>query len=339
MVSRNRTRYPADLQPWGAHASGICLLRDGTVLVNWYAGTCRGVMEHDAIKGDPLGASRIYLARLSPGSDQFSEPEVLAGEGSVRYMDANLFTDGHGIPWAFYVTCHNKDNRIHYRKATDESGTAWGEQTETTEGVRGRIMNPPLETEGKIWLPVSSFDQLGFAPWKDGEMVVSEDGGQSWKPDFRFVAPDRLVCLREPVVVRWKNELQVYFRVRVYQEFWKIADPSDSRWLAYRSISRDNGKTWSVPVPLEVPNHDCKVSVAVLPDDRLVMAYNPTPDRFPLVLATSTDGGLNWKDEGEIAPGPGSMSYPTMIVDGDGRVHMSYTWKRREIAYTLFEVS
>jgi len=332
-ASRNRTRYPADLQPWGAHASGVVALPDGAVLVNWYGGTCGSVDEHDAIRGDPLGPSRVYLARLEPGASSFGEPEALAGDGKVRFMDANLFFDGER-PWAFYVRDGSVQDTVVCRRAEDAHGQQWSPEKVVCAASLARIMNPPIRDNGRILAPLSAFDKdTRHGPWRDAILASSEDNGATWEYTARVEHRDRRVCLREPCLVALPGELQMYMRVCVYADFWTKAPPDDPRWRVMRAVSPDGGLTWSWPQPLDIPNYDSKISVTPLDDGLLLMAHNPTVERFPLMLAASTDRGQTWKTAGVIDPGPGSMSYPTLHKSATGALHLSYTWKRREICY------
>lgn len=334
-VTRNAERYPADLQPWGAHASGIAVLTDGSVLVNWYGGTCAGVNPHTgALRGDPVGASRLYLARLNPGESSFEEPELLAGDGRIRYMDANLFVDGEAL-WAFYVADGGKNDTIVYRKATDAGGRTWGPQRVAHAGILARIMNPPHRHSGRIFAPISAFDKR-IGPWRDVIVLCSEDDGERWRYIARIEASDDHVALREPCFVTVGDELHMYARAMVYASFWEKADVEDPRWRAHRSVSRDGGRTWSPAEPVDIPNYDSKCHVVAYSDRELIMAYNPVQERYPLMLAVSHDGGSSWRDVATIESGPGEMSYPTLFVDASGRLHLSYTWNRQEIVYRCY---
>lgn len=327
--------YPAETQPWGTHASGIAVLGDGSVLVNWYGGTCRGEDEHGACKGDPVGNSKIYFARLEPGADAFSPTEVFVGDGSTRYMDANYFVDGSAL-WAVYVRDGGKADSVVFQEAADEQGRTWGPER-SVGVVQARQMNPPLRMGGRILAPLNAFDKEG--PWRDVVIAGSEDEGASWREHVRMTGADPLVVLREPCLVPIdENEVQMYARVRAYADEWTTAPMDDPRWLAQRSVSKDQGLTWSAPHTINVPNYDSKASVVRLPDGRLLMAFNPTIRRFPLCLAVSSDRGETWAPAGVLDAGPGEMSYPTLFVDHAGDVHVSYTWMRREIMYKRFEI-
>lgn len=59
----------------------------------------------------------------------------------------------------------------------------------------------------------------------------------------------------------------------------------------YRSISADNGRTWSLPIKTNFPDATSKISGLRLRDGRYVLVSNPNPNkRDPLTLAISEDG-------------------------------------------------
>jgi len=334
----DNTKYPPEVQPWGSHASGLVVLPDGTVLVDWYAGTqMEGVNKYNAYRGDPLGNTNIYIAYLEKGARRFSEPEVLSGGGLTRHMDANLVLDESGLPWAFYVRDGEVNDTVAYRQGTGGPPWRWSEEYTLGPAMRGRMMNPPLFHNGGLVAPVSCFDKPG--PWRDAAVMGSPDKGKTWHLLARIVPDDPLVCLREPCLVAANNgQLHMYTRVGVYKSCWEIAPPDDPRFCSYRAVSNDGGFTWSQPEPVGVPNFNSKVNVVKLPDGRLLMAFNPTPQRFPLVMAISDDLGHTWHPAGVLDPGDGEMSYPSMYIDGENRLHVSYTWKHRELMYKLFAI-
>lgn len=336
-VSDNLHRYPPDLQPWGAHASGLAVRGDGTVFVNWYGGTCRGVNEQTgAIIGDPLGPSRVYIARLDPDSNAFSEPAMIAGDGKVRYMDANLFLDG-GRLYAYYVRDGAANDTVVCRPAKDDDGTRFGDPQVVSPGGEARLMNPPIRVGSRVLASLSAFDKKNTGHWRDVVITVRDDGSDQWRYLARVEHADGLVCLREPCLIEFGGELQMYCRVRVCANYWAVADDSDPHWRVQRFISTNGGRTWSEPMAVDVPNYDSKVSVIALNDRQLLMAYNAERGRFPLRLAVSGDSGVSWRSVGIVNSEAGEMSYPTLFRDEHGGIHLSYTWKRREIHYVAYD--
>ncbi len=75
----------------------------------------------------------------------------------------------------------------------------------------------------------------------------------------------------------------------------------------------------------------------MLADGRALLVYNDTPrGRTPLNIATSTDG-KTWKNILTLETEPGEYSYPAVIQGKDGRVHVTYTWKRQRIKHVVLK--
>jgi predicted neuraminidase len=64
------------------------------------------------------------------------------------------------------------------------------------------------------------------------------------------------------------------------------------------------------------------------------LVCNPSPLlRTPLSLARSTVDGLTWTKMLDLETEPGEYSYPAMIETTDGKLAMTYTWRRTHIKY------
>jgi predicted neuraminidase len=58
---------------------------------------------------------------------------------------------------------------------------------------------------------------------------------------------------------------------------------------------------------------------------RLVLVYNPShTQRFPLMIATSVDGGKTWENKCILEEASGE--FPAAILTSDGVLHITYTY-------------
>jgi len=107
------------------------------------------------------------------------------------------------------------------------------------------------------------------------------------------------------------------------------------------------GADWSDPVPIPIPNPNAGISALSLPGGDFLLAANPQPDsRETLVLfrAPSVRGPWNrvfTVDTEEREPDEADLarveySYPWLLLDRSGTVHLFYTWNRREIRHWRF---
>jgi len=76
-----------------------------------------------------------------------------------------------------------------------------------------------------------------------------------------------------------------------------------------------------------------------LHDGRLLLAYNPQEsNRTRLALALSGDDGETWSPPRLVEDGEGEdeFSYPSLLQQANGTIHLAYTWQRRQIKHMSF---
>jgi predicted neuraminidase len=80
------------------------------------------------------------------------------------------------------------------------------------------------------------------------------------------------------------------------------------------------------------------VDAVRLRDGRILLAYNDaTAGRDSLRLAVSTDAGATWTPGPVIEHEPKrEFSYPSIVEDSRGRIHVTYTWRRERIKHVEF---
>jgi predicted neuraminidase len=75
-------------------------------------------------------------------------------------------------------------------------------------------------------------------------------------------------------------------------------------------------------------------------DGRVALVYNHSQTaRSPLDLAISNDDGRTWGAPKVLEDGPGEFSYPAIIQSADGKLHITYTWKRRRIKHVVVNLN
>jgi predicted neuraminidase len=101
------------------------------------------------------------------------------------------------------------------------------------------------------------------------------------------------------------------------------------------SVSEDNGHTWGNMLLSGISNPGSSVDVEVLRNGHWVLICNDTiTGRHLLTAYLSDDEGANWNwsraiEEAEFEAG--NFSYPTLIQAADDTVHVTYSYKRKEI--------
>lgn len=165
----------------------------------------------------------------------------------------------------------------------------------------------PIELpNGRIIVPLYS-DGFSF-----GLMAISDDAGKTWHASEPIVGFGNI----QPSVVRRKNgDLVAYMRDN---------GPPPKRIM--KSISKDNGETWTAAEDTELFNPGTSVEAIALKDGRWVIAYNDLEKgRNSLAISMSDDEGQTWKWKRNMDKGAGRYHYPSLIQASDGSLHLTYS--------------
>ena len=148
----------------------------------------------------------------------------------------------------------------------------------------------------------------------------------SWGNE-NFVNTDDLV---QPTVIRpakGKPALKAFMRDRNSEHI-------------YTAESTDDGMTWSAAKASSLPNNNAGIQALTLASGRVALVYNPqTTSRDPIAISLSEDGGESWAYTRilEHEDGKQEFSYPSLLQTSDGRIHVTYTWKRETIKYSVID--
>jgi len=124
--------------------------------------------------------------------------------------------------------------------------------------------------------------------------------------------------------------------------FMRYSGDPPNRVLMVRT--GDGGVHWSPPAKTELPNPNAAIGSVLLAGGPLLLAFNNAEeDREDLSLALSTDFGSTWRvahrfegDSGATQAPVREYSYPWIMQDQAGDVHVLYTWGRSRIKHVRF---
>jgi predicted neuraminidase len=106
--------------------------------------------------------------------------------------------------------------------------------------------------------------------------------------------------------------------------------------------SADAGQHWQPAATTALPNPNAGIALLRLADGALLLAYNPQEhQRTQLALALSHDDGETWSAPRLVEQGTDQdeFSYPALLQDADGMIHLAYTWKREAIRHLRFSAA
>ena len=126
-------------------------------------------------------------------------------------------------------------------------------------------------------------------------------------PDVAYRHPDRLI---EPCIVKSNNSIEVYFR--------------SSNGFVCTTKSLDEGKTWNSVYKTFIKNPGTLITS--LPDnDGLVCSNLNGKYRNNLCLYKDNIDGLLFQEIDYLAEGMEQITYPSMLKDKDGNLHVAYS--------------
>ena len=203
------------------------------------------------------------------------------------------------------------------RRSTDD-GESWGAQQRLPSGIAGPIKNKPvLLADGRLLCGSSSEDQ----GWRV-HLEWTRDLGKTWQRTGVLNDGKTLHAI-QPTILRLRGGgLQILCRGRrgsIEQAF-----EADGRWSALEKST--------------LPNNNSGIDGVTLRDGRQLLVYNHTTrGRTPLNVSISTDG-QRWQAAWRLETEPGEYSYPAVIQTTDGRVHVTYTWRRRRVKHVVLDL-
>jgi predicted neuraminidase len=299
------------------HASTIAETADG-LAVAFFAGT--------AEKNPDVS---IWICFLKNGN--WTEPKEIANGISPdgkRYACWNPVLDyaGSGKLLLFYKVGADPTSWWGMLMQSEDNGNSWGPPERLPVGILGPIKNKAiLLPGGELLCPASSE--------KDGWKIYFEqtpDLGKTWTHSDFVADPDDLKAIQPTILIHRNGNLQALCRTmkNVVAETW----------------SEDGGITWSPLKATNLPNPNSGIDAVTLRNGRQLLVYNPTtvPEgkwggpRSPISLAISKNG-KKWHKIADLETEPGEFSYPAVIQTTDGKVHITYTWKRSSIRHVVID--
>ncbi len=207
-------------------------------------------------------------------------------------------------------------------RSTD-GGQSWSKSEKLPDGVLGPIKNKPVLLQDGTLLCPSSSEHDG---WRV-HFELSKDAGRTWSKTPAINDGKEFSAIQPSVLFHADGRLQILCRSK--------------NGYVLEAFSADQGKSWSPLKKTSLPNPNSGTDALTLQDGRQLIVYNHVTkrsrqwggDRSPLNIALSKDG-KNWKQLMALEEEPKQeFSYPAVIQGSDGRIHITYTWKRQRIKY------
>ena len=301
------------------HASTIVETHDGSLAAAWFGGTREG-------KPD-VG---IWLARWTNG--RWSEPqEVATGAGADGHREPCwnpvLYQPPGEAPLLLFFKVGPSPRRWWGEMmGSTDGGRTWRWRRRLPDGLLGPIRCKPIRLDDKTLLCGSSTEHDG---WRV-HFELTRHPGDSWQRVTVPEGPRKFQAIQPTILQHADGRLQALCRTKesVIATTW----------------SADQGRSWSALEAADLPNPNSGIDAVTLDDGRFLLVYNHLTSgrtgwgrRGMLNMAISRDG-RSWQAAMVLEKEKGAeFSYPAVIQTRDGRVHITYTWKRRRIKHVVLD--
>ncbi|HND52177.1 MAG TPA: exo-alpha-sialidase [Pirellulaceae bacterium] len=266
----------------------------------------------------------VWVSRLEAG--KWTAPvEVANGVESPekRHPCWNpvLFQPENGPLLLFYKVGPSPDTWWGMLITSTDGGKTWSKPRKLPDDIAGPIKNKPVMLADGRLLCGSSTEDNG---WRV-HMEWTKDLGQTWERTPPLNEGKTIGAIQPTILKLADGKLKMLCRSR-----------GPGKILA--STSSDQGRTWSPLSEVDLPNPNSGIDAVTLKDGRHLLVYNHTPKgRSPLNVALSTDGET-WSPAAVLETEPGEYSYPAIVQSRDGKVHITYTWKRTKVRHVVAEL-
>ena len=297
------------------HASTIIEVAPGRLLASWFGGT--------AEKNPDVG---IWVSRHD-GITWSAPVEVANGIQAsgprVPTWNPVLFQPKGGPLLLFFKVGPSPQSWWGEVLSSSDGGATWGNRRRLPDGIYGPIKNKPVQlADGTILSPTSDETDEKPSKWRV-YFERSNDLGATWTKTPFFNDGLEVGAIQPSLLFLGGEQLLALGRTRQGKVF-SISSP-------------DNGRTWGKMGLTSLPNPNSGTDAVTLADGRHLLVYNNTPKgRTPVSVAISRDGA-EWKHILDLETAPGEYSYPAVIQAADGRVHITYTWKREKIRHVVLD--
>jgi len=334
---RSEPSYRSQLLPnstaASVHSATAAEVSGGKLRAFWYGGSREGASD-----------VAIYTSVYSPSSGTWSpERAAITRQSAQRDLrrslrklgNSVLGRDASGRLWLFFVSVSfggwagSAINGAH----SEDEGETWQASRRLVSSPFFNISTlvkgaPFLFADGSMGLP-AYHEFVG----KFGELLRLDAEG-------RVIGKTRLSWGQsslQPVIVSKSQSEAV--------GFMRYSGDPPNRILRVRT--EDGGAHWDAPVKTVLPNPNAAVGSVLLSDGLLLLAFNESAEnREDISLAVSRDFGNTWKvvhrfegDPKQLKAPVAEYSYPWIMQDRAGNVHVLYTWGRTRIKHVEFNRS
>ena len=287
------------------HCSSIIETKNKNLLCVWYQGSY-----------ETSGDTKIMIVKRIKDSHEWNQARVLFDFNGIPLGNPVLWKHEEILYITFSVLMEEswKSSLLFFASSKD-NGITWSSPSlfTSTKGLMPKAQ--PIETSnGDILFPL--YHEAEYCPYI---MIIQDINNILFSPLVaETMARNKAI---QPAICSLSDG-RIIMLCRTNQgTIWK-------------SISYNNGYSWSICEPSKLLNPDSALDLIHINDTLFLISNLSSQDRHTLTLSASYDQGETWKIHSIIAEGPGEYSYPCMIKDSNNSIHITYTENRYSIKHT-----
>jgi len=312
-----------------AHVSSLCELGDGRLAAVWCGGSREGARD-----------VAVWWATRGPlANDQWSDPRPIVTRESAA-QETFRFVRKLGNP---LLVADKDDHLILVYVSVAVGGWSGSSLNIKQSPDGGRTWSPSQRLGLSPFFNVSELVKNNAQPLTDGRWAVPiyhEALGKFPEVLWLQPGPGRAEAVKSRAF-GGRNAFQPALVALAPQRALLICRAAGSVPEICITRTTDAGRHWTAPRSSGLPNPNSGLDALRLGDGRLLLVFNDsTVSRENLRFALSSDEGVTWRRARTLAEEPGAeFSYPFLLQTRDGLVHVTYTWKRRNIRHVTFNLA
>jgi len=303
------------------HAATLVETKPNEILASWFGGKYEGAKD--------VG---IYVASYK--DKKWSKPEnlikpLIKGQDTLPCWNPVLFKSESKKLYLFYKVGKNPREWFGAMISSNDDGKTWSNPEYLPDGILGPIKNKPIEITSGLILCGSSTESIQNNLWRSHVETFEEATGK-WSK-INIEDNQNFDIIQPTFLVHSKKNIQMLFR----SKHNKII----SSW------SHDSGQNWTKTDSINVVNSNSGIDALTVSNKSFLLVNNPLKmgkdwfnGRNVLDVEYSNDG-INWQKLFDLEnQKEGEFSYPAIIQTSDKKVHILYTYNRKLIKHTVFDL-
>lgn len=304
-----------------SHASTLVEHKPNEILAAWFGGKYEGAKD----VGIYISA---YKNKKWSTPKELIQPLIKNGD-TLPCWNPVLFKSKSNNLYLFYKVGKNPREWFGAMIVSKDDGATWGETKYLPDGIYGPIRNKPIETTPGVILCGSSTESVKTDEWRIHVEEYTEET-DSWQK-IAVENNQNFDVIQPTFLIHGKSDLQMLSR----SKHNKIV----SSW------SGDNGKSWIRTNTINVINSNSGIDALTINKNLFLLVNNPLPigkdwfnGRNILDVEYSNDG-IKWSKLFDLEKQEkGEFSYPAIIQTTDKKIHILYTYDRKYIKHTSFDL-